>query len=151
MDINTPLPDTAFWQAYRGRFSGILSWADFDALWDRLAASDGAWFVFNPEGALPDTPVGGADFRAVLAEARETIEQVRARSYCGAVYVDDRETPTFVKAFDPYKMGAVCGTSGEHTFPRWVFSRIRPDAALPLEPEAPQKRGPFRWMHGGAR
>ena len=151
MDINTPLPDTPFWQAYSGRFAGILSWEEFDALWTRLAASEGPWFVFHPEGSLPDAPVNGAGFHTVLTESRDVIEQVRNRSYCGAVYVDDRENPSFVKAFDPYKMGAVCGSSGEHTFPRWVFSRIRPDASLPLEQDVPQKTGLFGWLGGAAR
>jgi hypothetical protein len=151
MDINTPLPDTPYWRAYSGRFSGILSWADFDKLWDRLVASEGKWFVFHPEGGLPEAPCEGEAFMFILSEARTVIEAVRNRSYCGAVYVDDRENPTFVKAFDPYKMGAVCGTSGEHTFPRWVFSRIRPDAALPLEQETPQKKGLFTWLGGATR
>lgn len=139
-DINAPLPDTAFWRAYAGRFVGVLGWKDFDALWAHLAASGGEWFVFDPTGEAPEGPE--ADFGGVLAEARACVEQVRNRSYCGAVFTDSSDAPSFVKVFDPYQMGAVCGTSGERVLPRWIFSRIAPDA-LPLIDEAHARKGFF--------
>ncbi len=95
--------------------------------------------MFNPEDDAPTGPEG--DFAAVLAEARACVEQVRkARSYCGTVFADDLAAPGFVKVFDPWKMGGVCGGSGERVLPRWIFSRIAPDA-LPLVPDAPAKKG----------
>lgn len=139
-DINAALPDTAFWRTYGGRFSGVLSWDDFDALWNRLAAAEAGWFVFDPTGDAPDTPQGATEFAATLDEARGMLEQVRGRPYCGAVFVDDIAAPTFVKVFDPYRMGAVCGSSGDRVMPRWVFCRIAPDA-LPLVEEPPAKKG----------
>ena len=128
-DTNGPLPDTAFWRAYGGRFAGLPSWPGFDAFWARLAASGGAWYVFDPAGDAPPAP--SPDFAAALAEARACVEQVRSRGFCGAVFADDLETPGFVKVFDPYRMGGVCGGSGGRILPRWVFSRIPPDP-LPL-------------------
>jgi hypothetical protein len=137
-DTNAPLPDTAFWRAYGGKFSGTLNWQQFDALFDRLAAAGGEWFVFDPTGDAPDSPV--PDLAESLAEARACVEQVRSRSYCGAVFADSFEVPGFVKVFDPYKMGGVCGGSGERVLPRWIFSRLAPDP-LPLLPEAPVAKG----------
>lgn len=146
-DTNGPLPDTDFWRAYCGKFAGILGWPEFDVLWGKLAASDGAWWVFNPSGDAPDQPQTGATFATTLDEARVCVEQMRGRSYCGAVYVDDANHPGFVKVFDPYKMGGVCGSTGERILPRWIFSRRQPDA-LPLIPEAPGKKGFFARIVG---
>lgn len=137
-DINADLPDTAFWRAYSGRFAGLLKWEDADALFARLAASGGDWFVFDPAGDAPTAPVD--DLAAALAEARACLDQVRSRSYCGAVFVDDPAAPAFVKVFDPYQMGGACGGSAERVLPRWIFSRLAPDP-LPLLPDPAEKKG----------
>ena len=144
-DINAPLPETDFWRAYGGRFQGLLKWEDFDALFARLAASGGDWFVFDPAGDAPAAPV--ADLAAALDEARACVEQVRKRSYCGAVFADDIGNPSYIKVFDPYKMGGVCGGSGDRVLPRWIFSRLRPDP-LPLLPDQPAKKGFFARLTG---
>ncbi len=144
-DINAELPDTPFWRAYNGTFAGLPSWAGFDAFWARFEAAGGEWYVFDPTGDAPEAPV--ADVAAILAEARACVEQVRARSFCGAVFADDLEAPSFVKVFDPYRMGGVCGGSGERVLPRWIFSRIAPDP-LPLLPDAPEKKGLFARLVG---
>ncbi len=137
-DTNAPLPDTAFWRAYDGRFVGLPTWPGFDAFWAGLEGSGGEWYVFDPTGDAPAEPT--ADFAAVLNEARACVEQVRTRGFCGAVFADDLAAPRFVKVFDPYRMGGVCGGSGERVMPRWIFSRIAPDP-LPLLPVKPEKKG----------
>ncbi len=141
-----PLPDTPFWRAYQGRFQGLLTWEAFDALWQVMEESGGDWFVWDLEGDVPEAPGGLAE---ALQAAREMYAEVRGRSYCGTVYVDDASAPSFVKAFDPYRMGATCGSSGERTMPRFVFSRIRPEA-LP-EPEPVPEPGFWRRLSGFAR
>ena len=137
-DINARLPDTPFWRAYGGTFAGLPTWSGFDAFWARLEASGGAWYVFDPLGDAPAAPV--EDFAAALAGARSCVEQVRNRGFCGAVFTDDLETPGFVKVFDPYRMGGVCGGSGDRVLPAWIFSRIAPDP-LPLLAPVPEKKG----------
>ena len=144
-DINAELPDTPFWRAYNGKFAGLPSWAGFDAFWKRFDAAGGDWYVFDPSGDAPEAPV--ADVAEGLAEARACVEQVRARSFCGAVFADDLENPGFVKVFDPYKMGGVCGGSGNRVLPRWIFSRIAPDP-LPRLPDVPEKKGLFARLVG---
>lgn len=138
-DTNGPLPDTAFWRAYGGTFQGTFSWESFTDLWQNLAVSEGGWYVFEPEGEAPAAPVASADWLVALDLARACVDQVRNRSYCGQAFADSLTDPTFIKVFDPYKMGAACGSSGERVLPRWIFSRIAPDA-LPLRPETPEKR-----------
>lgn len=145
-DTQGPLPDTPFWQAYQGKFFGVPSWAAFDRFWPVLEAAGGAWFVFDPEGDAPDAP--HADIASVLAEAKTCVEAVREmRSFCGTVFTDAMENPSFVKVFDPWKMGGVCGGSGERIMPRWVLSRLAPDA-LPLLTQEPEKKGVFARLRG---
>ena len=131
------LPDTEFWRAYQGRFQGVLTWDAFDALWQKLAESGGEWFIFDLETDAPERP---GDLVQALGAARQMYADVRDRSYCGTVYVDDLAAPGLVKVFDPYKMGATCGSSGERTMPRYVFSRSRPD---PLPAPAPEPAPSF--------
>ena len=129
------LPDTAFWRAWQGRFQGVLGWEAFDALLELLAGSDGDWFVWDMHARTPEMP---GPLAPALDAVRALNAPVRDRSWCGTLYVDDCAAPGFVKAFDPYRMGATCGSSGERTFPRFVLSRLRPD---PL-PEAAPERAP---------
>jgi len=128
-----PLPDTRYWRAYQGKFQGVLTWNAFDDLWQVLAASDGSWYVYDLDGPAPQAPT---ELGPALHAARQMYDEVRNRSYCGTVYVDDPQAPRFVKVFDPYKMGATCGSSGERTMPRYVFSQIKPDALPAPEPPA---------------
>lgn len=133
-DTDAPFPDTAFWRAYGGRFTGLLSWDDADRFWPVLAAAPEGWFVFDPSGNAPDRVASPEEFAAALDEARASVDQVRDRSHCGAVFTDDRDAPGMVKVFDPYRMGGVCGGSGGRILPRWVFSRIAPNP-LPMRAE----------------
>jgi hypothetical protein len=137
-----PLPETPFWRAYQGRFAGFPTWAMHDRFWPVLTASTGDWFAFEPEGgSLPDAPLDAAGLAALLAEAEAMFAPARDRSFAGIVFADDVERPSFVKIFDPWKMGASCGSSGERILPRWVLSRMRPDSALPVAAPEPAKPG----------
>ncbi len=144
-DINAPFPDTAFWQAYAGRFEGLLKWQDFDALLDRLGAAGGEWYVFDPAGDAPESPC--RDLGATLDEVRACVDPARNRSYCGAAFTDDRADPGFVKIFDPFKMGSACGGSADRVLPRWIISRLKPDP-LPLLPDQSEKKRFFARLTG---
>jgi hypothetical protein len=144
-DINAELPDTPFWRAYNGRFAGLPTWDGFDAFWAKFEAAGGAWYVFDPSGDAPAAPE--RDVTGARAAAYSCVAQVRSRGFCGAVFADDLEAPTFVKVFDPYRMGGVCGGSGDRVLPTWIFSRIAPDP-LPLLPEPPASKGLFARLVG---
>ena len=138
-----PLPDTPYWRAYNGRFAGFPTWALHDGFWPTLAQSGGEWFAFEPEsGTLPDRPLSTEEFAALLSEAEAMFTPARSRGFAGIVFADSPSAPGFVKLFDPWKMGASCGASGERILPRWVLSRMRPDA-LPPPPAPPAKPGFF--------
>jgi len=135
--MTNPFPDTAFWAAYNGRFSGILNWPDVEAFWASLAASSDDWFVFDTEHAAPDTPASAAEFTATLTAASALINTRREGSHCGAIYLDDIQCPKFIKIFDPAAMGSACNISSIPVLPRWILSRIKPDEML--VPPVPEK------------
>jgi len=122
-------PDTPFWAAYLGRFSGILNWPDVEHFWAVLVVSNDDWYVFDPELPAPNRPASATELAQIITAATALINTRRDRSHCGAIYVDDIASPTFIKIFDPAAMGSACNISGIPVLPRWIISRIKPDDA----------------------
>jgi len=147
-EMTKHFPDTAFWAAYQGRFSGVLNWPDVEAFWASMAASSGGWFVFGTEQVAPDATATAAEFAETLGKATELINTRRDRSHCGAIYVDDIQSPTFIKIFDPAAMGSACNISGIPVLPRWIISRIKPDNVPP--PPPPENLSLFKRLTRGA-
>ena len=115
-------------RAFRGKFSGILDWERFDAFWQRLTDAPEGWFVFDPEGEAPTAPISAKGFAEFLDQARPVLEARRRLGHCGVIYVDDPAAPNFVKMFDPVNMGSSCSVGGAPVLPKWVLSRMQPDA-----------------------
>jgi hypothetical protein len=46
--------------------------------------------------------------------------------YCGIVYADDLQSPSFIKIYDPNNLGVSCGYSDNPPLPGWVLSKIQP-------------------------
>jgi hypothetical protein len=131
-----PLPETDFWRAYQGPFSGDLKWSDVDALWAWLAKNSAGWYVFDPDQRAPDAPLAADDLATLLQGAIELVNSRRERSMSGAIYLDDAKDPRMIKIFDPVNMGSACNVSGVRTMPRWVLSRMKPDDLPKAEPVA---------------
>lgn len=132
------LPDTPFWRAYQGRFAGFPTWVMLDAFWPVLAsaAAEGDWFVLDLDAAtLPSGPAAPGEVASLLDRIQALYAPARSRGFCGVVFADDPVAPAFVKFFDPWKMGASCGSSGERIMPLFTLSRMAPDA-LPEPPQA---------------
>lgn len=128
--------ESAFLNAYRGRFSNMLRWPDFHKLIQTLQAyNDGNWYLYAVGEPPPEAPSSKQESEKFLLEIEKLIEADHDEDYCGIVYVDDREQPTFVKFYDPNNLGASCGSSGKHVFPGWIMSRLPPEdlqLAFPL-------------------
>ncbi len=124
-------PYTEFWQRYRGAFSGVLKWQDMESLWATLKAAPEDWYVFDPLAAAPAAPLNSVDFMSFLDDAELLVNQRRDRPSCGSIYVDKLETPSYIKIFDPLKMGTSCGGSHDPIMPRWVISHMVPDTLPP--------------------
>ena len=66
-------------------------------------------------GCTPESPVN-----------RSHRHEEHAEEYCGIVYADSFETPSFVKIYDPGNLGVSCGYSDHPPLPGWILSRLPP-------------------------
>jgi hypothetical protein len=125
----------SFLKAFRGTFFGVLRWHQLDTLWEQvLADTTDGWYVYAVGEEPPTTPPTSASLRNIVRELDELLRRDHAEDYCGIVYADSLQQPTFIKVFDPNNLGSTCGSSGNPPLPGWILSKIPPinlPAALP--------------------
>ncbi len=125
-----------YMQAYSGRLVALRQWRDLEDFWQVLLADDQAqWFVYAVGEPPPQHPVDSAQLKMIVAELDTLLHVDHDEDYCGIVYVDNRQSPSFVKIYDPNNLGSVCGSSGTITLPGWTISQTRPEdlqMAFPL-------------------
>ena len=132
-----------FRSLFSGSFTGILRWPQLEQLWERIRAdAAGDWYVYAV-GEAP--PVGVTDAEKLLQfidEVDALLRRDHAEDYCGVVYVDDTESPAFVKIFDPNNLGVSCGYSDNPPLPGWILSKLQP---VDLQAPVPQPGNRRRW------
>jgi hypothetical protein len=134
---------TDFRAAFRGTFSGVLRWEQLDALWERLRAdADSGWFLYAVGEPPPVMPVAGEALSRFIDEVDALLRREHEEDYCGIVYVDDMQSPRFVKIFDPNNLGVSCGYSDNPPLPGWILSRLPP---ADLQAPMPQPGNRRRW------
>lgn len=132
---------------FGGHLKGLLQWPQFEALWAALRAAPEGWFVRDfKAGGVPRATMPAEDFLRFLDEAEAFLRKRHREEYCGFLYLDDAESPTFIKVFDPRKMGSACGCGGE-VKPRWTISRMQPELPEDLAPaEEGGQRAAGGWL-----
>lgn len=134
-----------FRTAFKGRFIGLMQWADLDALWDRLRTqADDNWYIYAIGEKTPDATAASAALITFIDEIDALLRREHQEDYCGIVYTNDREQPTLIKIFDPNNLGVSCGFSDNPPLPGWVLSRMPP---VTLDPRAPVAMNRRRWWH----
>lgn len=130
-----------FMGLYTGRLYSVLSWQDLDAFWQRLNPAAG-WYLYavgEPPPAVPESAAKTAEF---VRHIDELLRREHHEQYCGIVYVDDIERPSFIKIYDPNNLGSSCGTAKTPPLPGWIMSRVPP---VDLKPARPAPLGRRRW------
>ena len=113
--------------AFKGRFENILRWEQLDLLLDVLGAdAEGLWYIYAVGEPPPAAPASGAQVRKFLAEIFQLLRTEHDEDYCGIVFTDSKEAPTFVKIFDPNNLGVSCGYSDNPPLPGWILSKLPP-------------------------
>ena len=134
---------SAFRDAFRGRFENVLRWEQLDILWDTLEADAGAgWYIYAVGEQPPLAPASDEQVRRFLDEMIVLLRKEHDEDYCGVVFADSMQAPTFVKIFDPNNLGVSCGYSDNPPLPGWIMSRIPPDD---LQVTAPLPGNRRRW------
>ena len=141
--------DSPYLRALGGLLKGTLRWQDLDAVWDRLLhSSDGGWYVYAVGEPPPTTPASPDEFARSLGEIRQRLRDEHQEDYCGIVYVDDLDAPTFVKIYDPANLGMVCGSSVAPPLPGWTLSRVPPDDLTRAFPPPARRRHWWQKLFG---
>ena len=119
--------DSAYLRACNGLLKGILRWPELDTVWQRLHhRNDGGWYIYTIGRPPPSVPSSRDEFERFLVEVRERLQDEHKEDYCGIVYVDSPEEPSFLKIYDPGNLGMVCGSSVTPPLPGWTLSRVAP-------------------------
>ena len=99
-----------FLQSYRGYFRNLLKWEELDALWERLRGdSEKAWYIYAIGEAPPEARASTTQLQRFIDEIALLLREEHEEDYCGIVYVDNVESPSLIKIYDPNNLGSVCG------------------------------------------
>lgn len=124
----------AYISAFRGNFTSTMRWPDLDDFWGTLKNhADDNWYIYAVGEIPPDDTSSKAHLLSFIDEIDTLLHQEHDEDYCGIVYVDNKETPEFIKIFDPNNLGVTCGFSDNPPLPGWILSKIQPveiEAAL---------------------
>lgn len=116
---------TAFEAKYWGTLYNVLSWEQLTAFWGRVERGAG-WYLYPVGQDVPQAPANAEDVERFIHHIDELLRKEHEEDYCGIVYVDDPEKPSFIKIYDPHNLGVSCGSSGQHIFPGWTMSLQAP-------------------------
>lgn len=143
MHPTDPPIQNEFLTRFRGPFQGVLRWPQLDDLWDTIRQTpDKQWYVYAVGEAPPSSPSEHDKLVGFLGQLNQLLQKEHDEDYCGVVYTDDFNDPTYIKIFDPNNLGVSCGSSDNPPLPGWVLS-LTPPADLPLAFPPPGNRR--RW------
>ena len=129
--------------AYQGGFLSMLRWPQLDALWETLRQQqDKAWYIYAIGETPPATPVTPEQLNTFTQEIDKLLREEHQEDYCGIVYADDKDDPSFIKIYDPNNLGVVCGFSNAPPLPGWILSLLQP---VDLKAALPQAGNRKRW------
>jgi len=116
-----------FIEAYFGCFTGIRHWHHLDAFWEKLRhMTQTSWYLYSIGEPPPQTPSNTRQFNESLAAIDALLRKEHQEDYCGIVYVDNIDEPSYIKIYDPKHLGIVCGFSDVPTLPGWILSTMPP-------------------------
>ena len=116
-----------FIEKFQGSFISMMRWPQWDALRESLIKkTDLTWYVYAIGETPPSTSLSVDQLADFLTEIDELLRKEHQEEYCGIVYADDRDAPTFIKIYDPGNLGVTCGFSENPPLPGWTLSLVPP-------------------------
>lgn len=139
--IDTSLEEN-YLDAFKGRFTSLMRWHHLDEFWEgfKQLADDG-WYIYHVGDEPPASPVDKHKLLEFIDEIDALLRQEHDEDYCGIVYTDSKQEPSYIKIFDPNNLGVSCGSSEKPPLPGWILSRIQPiELEEALYPTASRRR-----------
>jgi len=135
--------DDPFQQALYGLLYGIMRWDQLTQFWEKVDAGAG-WYLYAVGTEAPIQPADAEHVQKFIRDLDSLLRHEHQEDYCGIVYADNLDKPSFIKIYDPNHLGSSCGSSKNTPLPGWVMSLIPPSALNPIV--VPQSRK--RWWQG---
>ena len=128
LNNNSNEAETYFRERFNATFYGVLKWTDLDGFWRNLEkSSNNNWHIYDLNALPPQMAVSDSELIEFIQHTDLWLRQLHQEDFCGVVYVDDHDNPSFVKIYHPKKMGhGSCSISQERPLPAWVLSTIKP-------------------------
>lgn len=116
-----------FLSAYKGSFTSMMRWPHLDAFWELLnQQADDSWYIYAVGEIPPETPASKDSLLSFVKEIDILLHKDHTEDYCGIVYADNKQSPTFIKIYDPNNLGVSCGFSDNPPLPGWILSKLQP-------------------------
>jgi len=127
MPLSAPIPQAAdaYGRALNGVLYGIMHWDQLDIFWTQVDPK-AHWYLYAVGEAVPTETADAEHVTQFMAKIDALLHLEHQEDYCGIVYADDLEHPSFIKIYDPNHLGSSCGSSKTPTLPGWVMSQIPP-------------------------
>jgi hypothetical protein len=132
---------SAFHDLYAGRLWSVMSWEQLSGFWSRIDPAAG-WYLYAVGEEVPTMPAEAEQVAEFVRRVDALLRDDHRHDYCGIVYADNLERPTFVKIYDPNNLGVSCGFSTNPPPPGWIMSRVPPED---LQPAHRVPEGRRRW------
>ena len=134
---------------FKGSFISAMRWEQLDRLWTNLRdRADRGWYLYAVGEPPPEQCADAARVERFISGIDELLRREHDEDYCGIVYADDMENPTFIKIFDPNNLGVSCGFSDNPPLPGWVMSLVPPiDLQAAMPPPANRRRWWQKLLH----
>lgn len=120
-----PTHQDEFHRLMSGLLFSLLSWQQLTDFWARVE-KDAGWYLYAIGEAVPVAPATPAQVEEFIVEVDALLRRDHHESYCGIVYADNLDKPSFIKIYDPNHLGSSCGSSKTPTLPGWIMSRVPP-------------------------
>jgi len=90
------------------------------------AQANKGWYIYAIGLPVPQQAASVANVESFIDAVDKLLRLEHDEEYCGIVYTDDTENPSFVKIYDPNHLGVSCGCSKNPPLPGWSLSLTRP-------------------------
>ncbi len=135
--------DDPFQRALYGMLYGIMTWDQLTQFWGKVDVTAN-WYLYAVGSEMPTQPANAEHVNKFIQYLDNLLRQDHQENYCGIVYADNLEKPSFIKIYDPNHLGSSCGSSKNPPLPGWVMSLIPPSELHPVVVAQSRKR----WWQG---